>query len=216
MLRSANQCFRVFELRIPHVLAPRASIVCFLAIAMFGLSGCGTPMAVKKLSAEQVKVNASFEQALKSYFDLIEKFTANQIAVSNATIDDTTKQIIQLRKRQALAAVKSVADDQARQKALDDLADASQAEMQTATTDKAQIADLFAKLKSKHKEMLAAFAAIKAAQEKLDTYIQLKKADETAFDELLSAVGISKDTLNRDATEISNNADQITNLAKSK
>ncbi len=63
--------------------------------------------------------------------------------------------------------------------------------------------------------MLAAYSAIVAAQEKLDTYIQLQKADETAFNELLSTVGINKDTLNSDASQITDIADQLTKLINS-
>jgi hypothetical protein len=212
---------RVQSLPIPAVCTPWPSFsqtaigwICIFALVI--LVGCGTPMAVKKLSSEQVKVVASFEQTLKNYFDLIEKLTSNQVIVTDATIDDTTNQILALRKQQALNALKNATDDQARQKALDTLSSTVQSEMQSATTEKSQIDQLFGKLKAKHKEMLAAFAAIKSAQEKLDTYIQLKKADEAAFSELLSAVGFSQDTLNRDASDITNIADQIRSVIKSK
>ncbi len=195
----------------PGSIHPRAGQI-LATLSLLVASGCGTPAAVRKLSSEQVRVSASFEQTLKGYFDIIDRLTANQLAVSNATIDETTKQIIDLRKRQANNAIKAAADDIGRQKAIDDLTSAITSEADTAAKDKAQIAELVAKLKIKHREMLAAFSVIKAAQEKLDTYIQLKKADETALDELLNAVGVSRETLNRDATDISSIADQVTAL----
>lgn len=216
MLRSSKVRCSGPRPRAACALGVSKAATCLLAAAFFGFGGCGTPIAVKKLSAEQVKVNASFEQTLKTYFDIIEKLTANEVAVSSATVDDLTKQIIAKRKQQALNAIKNASDDPTRQKALDDLTSETQAEMQTAANDKAQIDELFAKLKNKHKDMLAAFSAIRAAQEKLDTYIQLKKADEVALDALLSTVGISSDTLNRDTSDIANIADQINKLLKTK
>src|SRR5262249_34678743 len=86
------------------------SIGCFVAFTM-DLIGCGTPMAVKKLSAEQVKVNISFENTLKAYFDVVEKLTANQLAASTAIIDSSTKEAIALEKKKALNALKNATDD---------------------------------------------------------------------------------------------------------
>jgi hypothetical protein len=183
-----------------------------MLVAAIELTGCGTPMAVKKLSAEQVRVNTSFELTLKAYFDVVEKLAANQLAASTEVIDTTTKAAIALEKKKALNSLKGAADDAGKQKAVDDLTAAITAESDEAASDKAQINTLVGNLKKKHKDMLAAFAAIKAAQEKLDTYIQLKKADEAAFDQLLGIVGVSRETLNRDTTEVADIADNLTKL----
>jgi hypothetical protein len=206
---------QTFAGRLRGTLIRAVTSGCIVAFAI-DMTGCGTPMAVKKLSAEQVKVNASFELTLKAYFDVVERLAANQLAASSSIIDDTTKEAIALEKKRALNTLKNAADDAAKQKAVDDLTAAVTAESDEAASDKAQINTLVGNLKRKQKDMLAAFAAIKAAQEKLDTYIQLKKADEAAFDQLLGIVGVSRETLNQDATDVADLADKLTKLLSSK
>lgn len=74
----------------------------FLVGVCLVLVGCATPQAVKKLSAEQVKTQASFEQSLQAYFSVIEQLAANQVVASSFVIDDATNSIVNYRKRQTL------------------------------------------------------------------------------------------------------------------
>ena len=83
-------------------------------------SGSRTPIAVKRWSAEQVKVQASFEQSLRAYFEIIGKMTANQVGASTFLIDESNGKIIDKEKQKAPRDLNAV-EPAARQKLLDAL-----------------------------------------------------------------------------------------------
>jgi hypothetical protein len=62
----------------------------------------------------------------------------------------------------------------------------------TANKQKAEIAALVAKLKAKQAEMLEAHQNIVSAQQELDDYIQFRKTDEVAHDQLAGIVGFNQ------------------------
>lgn len=180
----------------------------FLAGVCVVLVGCATPQAVKKLSTEQVRTQASFEQSLQAYFSAIEQLAANQVAASSFVIDDATNSIIKLRESQALKTLENT-DANSRRAALDELTLQTKKELDVAAANKAEIKGLVAKLSARQKEMLDEYASICAAQEKLDSYIQLKRADEIAVDQLTAIVGINRQKIDKGAEEVASLADQL-------
>lgn len=175
------------------------------------LCGCGTPMVVKQLSTEQVKTQATLEQSLKNYFAIIEKLVANQVVASNYLIDQATNGIIEKRKQQALKAL-DTANAADRERILDELSQQTKAELETAAANKAEIKLRVEKLQTKHKELLEAYAAIRAAQEKLDAYIQLEKADEAVLNEVIGIVGINRQKAEKATDDIAVLTERLSSL----
>jgi hypothetical protein len=199
------------HVRRVSVQRPRVSEV--LAVLLcFTFLGCGTPMAVKRLSAEQVKAQVSYSACLKAYFEVINTFADAQVQVSNFRIDRLTKDIEQEYKRAAVDQVATARDDSTRLKVLSDLANKVGENQATAAGQKQAIADLVAKLKAKQAGMLEAYQNIVSAQQKLDDYIQLQKANDVVFDELAGIVGVNRDKITQSTTDIANIENQIEKL----
>jgi len=187
-----------------------------LTFLLFTCLGCGTPMAVKRLSAEQVKAQLSYSASLKAYFDVISRFADAQVQASDFRIDRLTKDIEQEYKSAALGQVAAARDDNARLKVLNDLASKIDENQATAAGQKQRIADLVAKLKGKQAEMLEAYQNIASAQQKLDDYIQLQKADDVVMHELAGIVGVNRDKITQSTTDIANIANEIEKLFPAK
>lgn len=181
----------------------------FVAIALMGCVGCGTPAAVKKLSTAQTQTLASYESTLKAYFDIVGRFADAQVKASNFRIDQLTKQINDSYKAEAAEKLAAASTDVARNQALSDYTKKLQANDSDAEAQKKQIAALVHKLKDKQSEMLAAYGQLVSAQQKLDEYIQLKKVDDVVLDELTGILGVSRDKLTSSATDIAEIATQI-------
>jgi len=60
--------------------------------------------------------------------------------------------------------------------------------------------------------MVTAYQNIVTAQQKLDEYIQLKKADEVAVEELAGIVGVNRDHVTQSVTDIANISDEVEKL----
>jgi hypothetical protein len=192
------------------VHASRAKAAQSLSVlALLCTLGCGTPMAVKHLSAEQVKVQNSYLGALKAYFKVIEEFADAQLKASNFRLDDIAKKAAQDETNEALKPVAAAQDDASRRKILGDLANNVQDTGTAVVEQKHTNAELVAKLKAKHKEMLEAYQNILDAQQKLDDYIQLEKADEVLVNQLVGVVGVNKDRITQSVTDIANIEGQI-------
>ncbi len=73
-----------------------------------------------------------------------------------------------------------------------------------------------AKLKGKQAEMLEAYQNIASAQQKLDDYIQLQKADDVVMNELSGIVGVNRDKITQSTTDIANIANEIEKLFPAK
>jgi hypothetical protein len=173
-------------------------------------------MAVKRLSAEEVKAQISYANTLKAYFDVISKLVDAQVQASDYRIDRLTKDIEQEYKAAAVAQLAGAGDETARRKVLNDLAAKLGDNVATASKQKQNIADLVSKLTTKQKEMLEAYQHIVEAQQKLDEYIQLQKADEIAVNQLVSIVGLNKDKVTQSAADMGNIEGQIEKLFAAK
>jgi hypothetical protein len=195
---------------------PRLGRSLVIALLSFSWVGCGTPMAVKRLSAEQVKARLSYSASLKAYFEVIDKFADAQVQASDYRIDHLTKDIEQEYKSAALSQIASARDDNSRLKVLSDLASKINDNQATASEQKQRIADLVAKLKAKQWELMEAYQNIESAQQKLDDYIQLQKADDVVFSELAGIVGVNRDKITQSTSDIANIATQVEKLFPAK
>lgn len=190
-------------------LKTRAAASLFLLI----LTGCATPRAIRNLSKAQLAVQKSYAQSLQDYFKVIEGFAEAQVQVADLQIDAATSKIDSNDKLIARQGIASATSDVDRQKVLDQLVSATKTNHDTTVSAKANLAALALKLKAKDAEMQKAYATIVEAQEKLDTYIQMKKADEAALDALTQAVGINQQKLEQDVSDIGTIVGQINKLA---
>ncbi len=64
--------------------------------------------------------------------------------------------------------------------------------------------------------MLEAYQNIASAQQKLDDYIQLQKADDVVMNELAGIVGVNRDKITQSTTDIANIANEIKKLFPAK
>jgi hypothetical protein len=178
--------------------------------------GCATPNAIKKLSTAQLAAQQSYTSTLRNYFTVIESFVDAQTRVTNFEIDRIANEINASYVQAARNASPGTATDADRQKALDALvANVKENEASNAAA-KAQIQSLVTLLKSKDADLLKAASTITEAQEKLNTYIQMKKADEELLNSLIQIVGINQQKAEQDASDIGSLLTQITKLAPQK
>jgi len=164
-------------------------------VAFSFLAGCGTPVAVRSLSSQLVVTERAYVVSLHSYFAAVEKFADAQATIAAGRIDELTSQINReygIRANTSLA--QPLTPDQ-RQKILDTLMQDVAANAQVDIPLKRKITDAVAGLKKQDQELEAAYQAIVAASQKLDEYIRLKKADETAIGPLIQTVAASNDKI---------------------
>jgi hypothetical protein len=168
----------------------------FLLIVPIGLlTGCGTPVAVRGLSAQLVVTQRAYVVSLHSYFAAVEKFADAQVKIAANRIDELTAQINQEYGARANASLGRALTPDERQKILDQLTRDISNNTGSDLPLKRKIADAVASLKKQDQELEAAYQVIVAASEKLDEYIRLKKADEAAIGPLVQAVGASNEKI---------------------
>ncbi|MCU1284070.1 MAG: hypothetical protein JWO13_420 [Acidobacteriales bacterium] len=187
--------------------------VCVLLAAVILIISCGTPVSVKRLSSAQAQITESYQQNLKDYFEVIERFADSQEKAADALIDLTLLQIKSDLKKNAIEDAAKAGDEAARKKMVSDLTLGIAENVSSSEQKKLRIHELIAKLKSKNAELLTAHAAIVVAQKKLDDYIQMKKADEAVFSELIGVVGVNKEKLAHSVSEITNIAAEIQKIS---
>lgn len=189
-------------------------IIFLLICAVTLFTGCPRYESVRQLSAEQLRVQKSFDDTLANYFSVMEQYAESQALVSKMYLQELadaeagkTKQRAELRIA-ALAAgdVNGLINER-----LNLEREITRIQNQN-DSDYKQIDDLVVKLKDKHKEILAAHNDILAAQQQLDRYVQLKKFDEIIVSGLLGTIQLNETKLTRRMDE----AADILNLLKNK
>jgi hypothetical protein len=177
--------------------------------------GCGTPNAVKKLSAAQSATMASYQTTLQQYFAVITAFAEEQVAATNEQIDALTAQQDRLDQSKAKLVINAAdADATKRNESLTNFADTITKRHADDDAKKAQIRALVDKVEAKQSEMMKAYQQMLEAQKKLDEYVQLKKTDDTILDEIAGVLGLTREKLDQNASDISNIITQVTNLNK--
>lgn len=86
--------------------------------------------------------------------------------------------------------------------------------MKLRESSKEELQKHLATIKAKHADFRKAYQTLIAAQEKLDEYIQLEKADERAFNAILQKIGVSKEQLNATVTDLAQAANSLDSLIK--
>lgn len=160
------------------------------------MAGCATPFAVRTLSEEQVKAQESYLKSQKEYFGVIEHFVETQIKVTEVLIEAATSEINNKYKKKAFANI-DPSDEQKTREALDQLTKNVIQEYKSDQEGLSRIKGYYAQLKELHQNMLKSLGIIVTAQRKLNEYIQLKKADEVAANQLLAIVGIEKEKVDQ-------------------
>ena len=183
-------------------------------LAALVLSSCGTPQAVKDLSTAQLQAQGEMRKQLGAYFEVIETVVSTQIDTAETRIDELTAANIADRRKLAVIEAKG-SIERADDPALIKLGNNIEADLALRDSLKAKLRERLAMVKAKHKELRDAYQVFYEAQEKLDEYIRLEKAEERVFDALLGTVGISKDKLNRAVTDLAGTTDAISNLLRS-
>jgi hypothetical protein len=153
------------------------------------LTSCGTPAAVRGLSAQLVVTERAYVVSLHSYCAAVERFADAQVKIATSRIDELTAQINREYGTRANASLGAPLTPEARQKVLDQLMQDVSATTGADLPLKRKITDAVASLKKQDQELEASYQVIVAASEKLDEYIRLKKVDETALGPLIQAVG---------------------------
>lgn len=153
-----------------------------LGMAALLLTACGTPMAIKNLSSEQLSAQQEFKTALTTLFERMEAVVSKQVKIIEQDIDSTNKE----RLKAGAELVKK--NEQTPQQ----LTDSYISETKTRADHLARAKENFVKLKSAHRNMLTAYNDMVRAQQTLDEYLRLEKADEKITNSLLVAVGIRR------------------------
>ena len=166
-----------------------------LLLPVVALAGCGTPVAVRSLSSQLVVTERAYVVSLHSYFAAVEKFADAQATIAAGRIDELTSQINREYGTRANASLAQPLTPAQRQQILDTLMQDVAANAQVDIPLKRKITDAVAGLKKQDQELEGAYQAIVAASEKLDEYIRLKKADDTAIGPLIQTVAASNDKI---------------------
>ncbi len=162
------------------------------SIFALALTACGTPQAVKSLSAEQVKAMDAFSADLKAYFGVVEQLVGNQIKQANDQLDQLSDDILALERRKVAAELQKSGKVDAQSPALVAFTGDVKTQLAFANQLKGELADRKASLESADSRFLTAFSTLVEAQKKLDQFLQLERADERLLNELLGAVGVTR------------------------
>lgn len=169
-------------------------ILCLpLLLATLTFTGCPQYDAVRKMSAEQLRVQAELGKNQQAYFAAIDTLLDKQVQVAFLRLDAITKEEIKTLNDQLvanLAADPVVANHPALITANSKEVAAKAAETQDI---KQQITAHVKVIKDKHQEIVQAYAEMYKAQQELDRYIQLKKVDEVIAEQVMGAFKINQD-----------------------
>ena len=157
-------------------------------------TGCPRYETVRRLSSEQLEVQRGFQANLNQYLTSMEQFADNQLIMAGLYLDDLAneqKRVTQQRMRNQINAL-GANDSSSRDALNQELGRAIHTIDVDNGNDKQELAALVQNLKSKHREIREAHAAILEAQAQLNEYIQLKKADEVLVQQLLGKINVNK------------------------
>lgn len=195
----------------------KATLSFILLTLAFFSTGCPRYDAVRRMSTEQLAVQEKLKNNLKDYFKAIDKLLDRQVIAANTIIDDETQNQIDIRNEKLVTFELVGVTDPKLQAPL--IAAASQdiaTYSNDAATKKQQILDRVALIKAKHVEIGEAYEGMFAAQQDLDHYIQLKKADEVIAETIANKFKLNQDKINNAVTSATNAAGELTKLTGGK
>ncbi len=162
------------------------------SVVLLLLPACGTPQVLKDLSAAQLDAQVAVKGQLESYFQVMERFVEAKINEAAQRLDQLNEGIL-TSERKKFIITEPGSDGKVDMEALVNLTDSVERHNEFLITQKARLQQRLTTLRAKHKEFLDAYATLITAQKTLDEYVRLEKADEKVANELLSAVGISRE-----------------------
>jgi homoserine dehydrogenase len=184
-------------------------LIFFLFFISVVIAGCGTPQVVKDLSTEQLRVQADLSVQLESYFKIMEQFVLTQVTASEKRLEKLHKKNLSLHreKAQLMLAQKS-------SNALAELVESTKNESKILGQLKEKLASRMKSVKEKNKEFLNAYRGLLEAQQKLDTYLQLEKADERIYNQTLGKLGLSSSKFSSASKALNDALGSLSNLMK--
>lgn len=178
----------------------RKKLFLITIISTLFIQGCGTPQVVKSLSEEQLSAQKASRSTISEYFSLMEKVVGNQIAANKAEEDRSLKKEISIyKKKYDRGIAKSGAD---KTKLLNELSDNIKNATEVTINIKKQYDGYLIDLQRKHSEILSMMDNMVVAQEILNTYIQIEKADEAIGNSVFSALGSNQETIRKHTDEV--------------
>lgn len=171
-------------------------------VSIMAIQGCGTPQVVKSLSLEQLKAQKSSRETMGAYFSIMEDVINRQITVSKNEEDTSLKKEISIYKKKYSEELKKNGSD--KQLLLDMLSNKIKESTETAINFKQNYDSHLIDLKNKHMEMLDMMDNMVVAQETLNSYIQIEKADEVVGNKIFSALGTNQEKIRKYGREINN------------
>ena len=176
--------------------------ILFISLVAILVQGCGTPQVVKSLSAEQLNAQKISRESFGTYFGIIEQVINNQVVAFKAEEDrDFQKEISIYMEKYSNAVKKEGADQNA---LLAELFTQIIMAREKTNNEKKKYENFLLDLKKKHMAILEMIDKMVIAQETLNSYIQLKKADEAVGNAVISALGTNQDKVRRSVDEIKN------------
>lgn len=163
----------------------------FLAAVLLltGLAACGTPESIKLLSSEQLKAQVAVRAAIDESFNRMEQVVELQLRSVENKINDS-------KRLDLVAGAKAV---MVRQSTLtpEKFADITLTQFAEREKILAEARTKGAALRQAHANVLRAYDRTVEAQKTLDEFLRLEQTDEKVVNELLRAVGLSRDELNQ-------------------
>ena len=153
-----------------------------LVMGTFLFSACATPLAIKDLSSEQLTAQQQFRTALTALLERMQEIVSNQVQVIEQEIELTNK-------RRLEGGAKLV---ESSQMTPEEFAAAYMAETKVRADLLVRAKQNLAKLKSAHARLLTTYDDMIKAQQTLDQYLRLEKADEVAANSILASLGIRR------------------------
>lgn len=184
-------------MKLLNYIILRSAISLLIALS---IQGCATPQVVKSLSTEQLKAQKFSMQTFTKYFTLIERVIENQAIKFKKDEDDALQSQITIYKKKYNSSVgKADADQNA---LLEELTEQVKKATEDAALARKVYDDRFKELRQKHQAILSMLDKMVIAQETLNTYIQIEKADEVIANSIFSALGTDQEKLENYGDEI--------------
>jgi len=182
----------------------------FISIIIFALIGCSTPQIVKNLSQEEVKAQIAAKKTLQNYFEVIEQMVQKQIRLNVISDQISYTKKVNLYKKKYTLSLKQPGVNS--NELLDNLTSSIKKATITMLDSKTNYQQKYAKLKTKHAEILNMLDKMIEAQKTLNNYIQLEKVNDLVTIDILSSLGTNQETIDKYSNEISNIINDVSNI----
>ena len=165
----------------------RVVVAGILFVAIAGLSACGTPEPIKRLSTEQLAAQNQIRTAIDESFNRMEAVVQRQLDEIERTLTENNRKTLVGGAAGLQAQGTNLTPEQFADITLKAFAERRKILVDAGTKLTA--------LKQAHQNVLKAYDTMLEAQRTLDRYLQLEQADEQIANELLASLGIQRQQL---------------------